>query len=263
MPLVFSVPVSLLMPLLRPASANQLSAPLAAPRAFGGGAGGKEDPASGPLAPAPSRRPPAPAPGPAQKPFATQARDTDFPRLRMVLKGVLYRSGSPSESGLSLICREGWKRVYSLYGERTTDHGPHNQAMMARGLDERRCEPLKGTSRVLEWRAATAKPHHSIPHILSDVRDTIRDPAQGPVLVHCWNGLHYAGMVSALALRQFCGLGPDAAEAYWRATANRGANYPSLVQHIRDFRPSAGLVLSPAERKRVCPNLNGLLSAQK
>ena len=53
--------------------------------------------------------------------------------------------------------------------------------------------------------------------------------------MHCWNGLHYARMVSALALRQFCGLTVEQAEAYWRANANRGANYPLIIANLQSF----------------------------
>ncbi len=189
------------------------------------------------------------------------AQEPDLPRLRPVLRGVLYRSGSPTEAGLQKMCRNGWKRVYSLYGERTTDHGPKNSAMIERGLDERRCE-VEGKERVLEWRSAPSSRMRSLPHIFEDIVSTVRDPSQGPVLVHCWNGLHYAGLVSAMALRQFCGLNADDAEAYWRANANKNANYPGLVRHVREFRPLPGYSLTAAERRRVCPTLrNGLVAS--
>lgn len=181
----------------------------------------------------------------------------------MVLEGALYRSGSPTEKGLGLLCREGWKRVYSLYGPRTTAHGPRNPAMLASGKDERSCSLGDGTRRVLEWRSGTAGRNHSIPRILRDVRESIRDPSQGPVLAHCWNGLHYAGMVAAMALRQFCDLSAPDAEAYWRATANRSAHYPHILQHIREFRPDSSLQLSAAERQRVCPDLSSLTVAHR
>ncbi len=193
----------------------------------------------------------------------THAREADFPRLKVVLKGALYRSGSPTEAGLALLCREGWKRVYSIYGSRTTAHGPRNQAMMARGKDERVCDGSDGRQRVLEWRSGTASRNHSIPLILRDVRESIRDPSQGPVLAHCWNGLHYAGMVSAMALRQFCGATAEEAVDYWRANANRGARYPRILEHIRAFRPEASLQLSAAERARVCPTLASLITARR
>lgn len=175
-----------------------------------------------------------------------------MPRLRVVLKDVLYRSGTPTEDGLEQMCKNGWKRVYSLYGDRTSAHGPRNQAMTARGYDERRCKAEAG-ARVLEWRSAPSSRQRSMPRILQDVVDAVRDGRQGPVLVHCWNGLHYAGMVSAMVLRQFCGLSGEEAEAYWWATTSGGQNYPNIVRHIREFQPLPGYSLTAAERDRVCP----------
>jgi hypothetical protein len=96
----------------------------------------------------------------------------------------------------------------------------------------------------------------NLPTIFRDIVDSIRNPDHGPILVHCWNGLHYAGMVSALALRQFCGLSADQAEAYWKANANRGANYPLIIDNLRRFKPIPDLALTVEEQQAVCPNLS-------
>ena len=84
----------------------------------------------------------------------------------------------------------------------------------------------------------------------------VRDPAQGPVLVHCWNGLHSAGMIAAMALRQFCGVSGEDAANYWLATTSHASAYPYMVDHIREFRPLQGYSLTAEERRRVCPDLN-------
>lgn len=180
--------------------------------------------------------------------------DDHLPRLRPVLRGALYRSGTPSEEALNYLCEAGWKRVYSLYGEYTTQTGPRNQNMLRHGRDRRVCS-ADGGQRAIEWRAAPSSRLRSLPAIFRDIVDSIRNPERGPVLIHCWNGLHYAGMVSALALRQFCGLSAEQAEAYWRANANRGANYPLIMANLRNFKPIADLTLTPEEQQSVCPNL--------
>lgn len=178
-----------------------------------------------------------------------------LPRLRPVLKGVLYRSGSPSEPALQQMCETGWKRVYSLYGEHTTHLGPRNSNMLRHGRDTRTCQGEQGP-RVLEWRPAPSSRMRNLPALFADILDSIRNPEKGPLLVHCWNGLHYAGMVSALALRQFCGLSAEDAEAYWRANANRGANYPLIIANFYQFKPIAGLQLTPEEQAAVCPDMS-------
>ncbi|HMU38933.1 MAG TPA: hypothetical protein PKE31_07955 [Pseudomonadota bacterium] len=177
-----------------------------------------------------------------------------LPRLRPVLRGVMYRSGTPSEAALSRLCERGWKRVYSLYGEHTTQTGPRNVSMIRTGRDVRSCQ-TDGSARLLEWRSAPSARLRTLPGILRDVLDSIRKPEKGPVLVHCWNGLHYAGMVSALALRQFCGFTGEQAEAYWRANANRGATYPVIIANLHSFKPIPGLSLTPKEQQTLCPDL--------
>lgn len=171
-----------------------------------------------------------------------------------MLRGVLYRSGTPSEEALTYLCESGWKRVYSLYGEFTTHLGPRNINMLRHGRDQRECVSAVGP-RQIEWRPAPSSRMRNLPAIFQDVIDSIRNPERGPVLVHCWNGLHYAGMVSALALRQFCGLSPQQAEAYWRANANRGANYPLIIANLYSFKPLPNLTLTPEEQQVFCPNL--------
>ena len=181
--------------------------------------------------------------------------EDQLPRLRPVLRGALYRSGTPSEEALTYLCESGWKRVYSLYGEFTTQLGPRNANMLRHGRDQRQCNAAAGP-RQIEWRPAPSSRMRNLPAIFQDVVDSIRNPEKGPVLVHCWNGLHYAGMVSALALRQFCGLSPQQAEAYWRANANRGANYPLIIANLYSFKPLPNLTLTPEEQQAHCPNLS-------
>ena len=178
-----------------------------------------------------------------------------LPRLRPVLKGALYRSGTPSDPALQALCESGWKRVYSLYGEHTTQTGPRNSSMLRHGRDIRTCQAESG-QRSLEWRSAPSSRMRNLPAIFADIIDSVRNPEHGPVLVHCWNGLHYAGMVSALALRQFCGLTVEQAEAYWRANANRGANYPLIIANLQSFKPIPDLMLTPEEQAAVCPDLS-------
>lgn len=179
-----------------------------------------------------------------------------LPRLRPVLKGALYRSGTPSDPALQALCESGWKRVYSLYGEHTTQTGPRNASMLRHGRDVRTCQAESGGQRSLEWRSAPSSRMRNLPAIFADIIDSVRNPDHGPVLVHCWNGLHYAGMVSALALRQFCGLTTEQAEAYWRANANRGANYPLIIANLQSFKPIPNLMLTPEEQAAVCPDLS-------
>jgi len=194
--------------------------------------------------------------GSRSEPMVTVEPLDHLPRLRPVLRGAMYRSGTPSEPALAHLCERGWKRVYSLYGEHTTQTGPRNSNMLRYGRDVRTCQS-DGSPRSIEWRSAPSARLRTLPNIFRDVLESIRSPDKGPVLVHCWNGLHYAGMVSALALRQFCGFSVEQAESYWRANANRGANYPLIIANIHSFKPMPELALTPAEQQALCPDVSG------
>ena len=61
---------------------------------------------------------------------------------------------------------------------------------------------------------------------------------------------------STRPLRQFCGFSAEQAESYWRANANRGANYPLIIANIHNFKPIAGLSLTPAEQQTLCPDVS-------
>ena len=76
------------------------------------------------------------------------------------------------------------------------------------------------------------------------------------MLVHCWNGLHYAGMVSALALRQFCGFSAEQAEAYWRTMPTAVPTIRSSSPNIHNFKPIAGLSPTAAEQQALCPDVS-------
>src|SRR3569832_2461965 len=109
-----------------------------------------------------------------------------LPRLRPVLKGALYRSGTPSDPALQALCESGWKRVYSLYGEHTTQTGPRNASMLRHGRDVRTCQSESGGQRNLEKHTTPTNQKHNQPTNNADIIDSVRNPDHGPVLVHCW-----------------------------------------------------------------------------
>ena len=121
--------------------------------------------------------------------------------LRVVLRGVLYRSGSPSDTAMTQLCLGGWQRVYSLYGDRTTMRGPRNAAMVEHGIDERRCETPAGERR-LPWQPALAAARpKTLPLIFKDVVAAVRDPAQGR------DGIPGQRDLARLAAEAGCGAG--------------------------------------------------------
>lgn len=93
--------------------------------------------------------------------------------------------------------------------------------------------------------------------ILEMVHTSITQPESGPVYLHCWNGWHQSGYVSAVVLRQFCGLSGDEAVYYWNNntdTWNKG--YARIKTAIRDFKPYDDLPISNSLKAAVCPCLD-------
>jgi outer membrane protein OmpA-like peptidoglycan-associated protein len=76
----------------------------------------------------------------------------------------------------------------------------------------------------------------------------------GPVYLHCWNGWHQSGYVSAVILKQFCGFDDTKSVHYWEDCAdNWTRGYDRIRNSIRDFKPKAGYQISEEIRDAICP----------
>lgn len=176
--------------------------------------------------------------------------DAALPRYKAVIPSILYKSGSPTEEGLQWLCQSGFRRAYSIYGARTTQYGPRNEAMLVRGYDERRCVGPDGIQRTLEWRSAATRGR--IPMLLEAIHQAIQAPDGGPILVHCWGGRHYSVLVATLALKQFCGYSNEQAVAYLNEVSDNAHRFPQLQQAVESFRGYARLRITPQQRKKFC-----------
>lgn len=72
--------------------------------------------------------------------------------------------------------------------------------------------------------------------------------------MHCWNGWHASGLVSSLALRQFCDMSGKDAVAYWNQNTdgNNGSGYDSIRQRIIDFKPLSQYKITDKEKRLIC-----------
>jgi hypothetical protein len=177
--------------------------------------------------------------------------------FREVIKGVMFRGGANNifhrdhtrpnanplpDDGLQNLCEEGFKNAVYLYTTNYSSAPPRVSCNSIRGPNELNYRQLSFSSKYKE--------------ILQLVHAAILDPAQGPVFVHCWNGWHAAGMLSAMAFRQFCGWSGDKAVAYWvrNTDGTDDGAYESIKRRIRDFQPYPEMLLDAATQARVCPN---------
>jgi hypothetical protein len=166
--------------------------------------------------------------------------------VRPVLTGVLYRAGfkggDKGRTGLSSgqrqeLCDNGFS------GARYIDFGKNTS------FGTTRC----GAGAMSYAPGSSTKPHD----VMVQLHDIIRNPGQGPMLVHCMWGVHSSGAISAMALVQFCGWSEDRAKAYWNEARN-GADCSGgcdawIDKHFNTFAVDDALALTPAERAAICP----------
>lgn len=182
--------------------------------------------------------------------------------FRAVLSGAVYRGGAnnafnrngvrhnsnplPTE-GLKNLCEEGFDHALYLYPTRF-DTAPKTVSCFktkdgsANTLRYTQISPLAGE--------ASAK---SILKIINDRLNSSN--AAHPLYVHCWNGWHASGFISALTLRQFCGVSAEDAVAYWNKNTdgvNKGASYDKIRARLRAFKPYPEFSISKTLQSQLC-----------
>jgi hypothetical protein len=177
--------------------------------------------------------------------------------FREVLKGVLFRGGANNAynehgrrntkyplptNGLDNLCEEGFKTVVYLY--------PTNYDKAPKDLH---CRSIRGSNHMNYPQIRISK----VRVLLETIFTAIKDSEMGPVYMHCWNGWHASGYISALSLRQFCGVSGSDAVAYWiRNTDNNdGPEYDDHKRKIASFVPYTDLMIDTTTQRKICPQL--------
>jgi len=182
--------------------------------------------------------------------------------FRAVLSGVVYRGGANNyynklgkrgnsnpltDLGLRNLCEEGFGTAIYLYSKNyesapkstscTTVYGAHD------ALEYKQESPLTADGDAVE-----------ILNIIHARLTSVSDPQ--PIYLHCWNGWHASGFISALTLRQFCGWSGDQAVAYWDQNTdghNKESKFQGIRDRIRSFQPDPQLPIDAKLRTKICP----------
>ena len=182
---------------------------------------------------------------------ATDAQGGNFSGLRAfkpVLDRVLYRGGGPGgkvslrTNQLQALCQNGFSSAGYLYPDNF--NSPTQVNCGAQNLEYR----------VVGFRAAGAE--QTLRAIYNIIKSQSTANPQGPMFLHCWNGWHASGEISAYALRQFCNMSGDEAARYWAQNIGDQGNlskYGSIQNRIRNFNKISSLEITDAERARICP----------
>lgn len=179
--------------------------------------------------------------------------------FRVVLRGILYRGGANNvynkykkrdnknplqDEALKNLCEEGFKSSIYLY---TT-----NFSTAAKSVS---CRNFENQDNALKYQQITGLDEKNTDVFLEAFYKAIKGQGAKPIYLHCWNGWHASGLISTLALRQFCKMDADTAVQYWiENTDGNSDGYDSIKTRIRNFVPRSQFQISEMERREICLN---------
>ncbi|HAB89529.1 MAG TPA: hypothetical protein DCF84_03255 [Bacteroidetes bacterium] len=119
---------------------------------------------------------------------------------------------------------------------------------------------MRGSSgHVMDYYQISGNSKDDMRSLLEMTHESIMNPDQGPLYLHCWNGWHQSGYVSAVLLRQFCGLSAEEGLQYWNNNTDTYNNgYTRIKNAIQDFQPYQDLKVSGQVQKEICPCMNSM-----
>ncbi|MBN9523676.1 tyrosine-protein phosphatase [bacterium] len=163
---------------------------------------------------------------------------THLRNFRAVRPGVLYRSGQLSPTGLDLVLRAYQIRtVVTLRTVRDPGH-PYPDAWEAAACAARGARHVRILPR--SWLSDET----GVPPAAVAVREFLAvmdDPANHPVLVHCFAGVHRTGTLAAVFRVEFEGWDADAAIAELeKGGFAPGAARRPIDAFVRGYRRQAG-----------------------
>lgn len=175
--------------------------------------------------------------------------------MRTILYGIAYRGGANNfyhktnkrdnhnplpEDGLQNLANEGFSKAVYLYSTNFSD--------------SKKCfvNPEAGDSLIYIQNSGNSR--QELKKIMLNVLDIIENPNKGPIYLHCWNGWHQSGYVSAAILMQFCNISNEEAYQYWLDNTD-GVNkgYENVKNQVKNFVPFKDIQISDSVRNVICP----------
>lgn len=178
--------------------------------------------------------------------------------FRVVLHGVFYRGGANNKyfdpprsntnplptKGLQNLCEDDFSGAIYLYSE--------NYKNAPKSI---KCKNTSHQDNTFTYHQNGPYNEADLNKILTLIYDRIKGKLSGPIYAHCWNGWHASGVISGIALKQFCGWSDAAAEKYWIAnTDGNSSGHESTKARLRKFKPLAKYQISKEEQALICPN---------
>ncbi|WP_155722490.1 hypothetical protein [Bdellovibrio bacteriovorus] len=175
--------------------------------------------------------------------------------FRVVLHGVMYRGGANNKYlstprnnvnplptvGLNNLCKEDFGASVYLYSE--------NYETAPRSVS---CQNTSHQSHTMQYKQYAAAGENEA--ILQMVYNRIKGKMNGPIYAHCWNGWHSSGLISGMALKQFCGWSNEKVDAYWvKNTDGNSSGFTTIRNRLKAFKPYVKFSITAAERAAICP----------
>ena len=182
--------------------------------------------------------------------------------LRPILHGVAYRGGANNyfhkenkrhnhnplpDDGVRNLCQEGFSASVYLY---------RNNFETAPPVDT--CACINGSWNQHNYYQFDYNNQEHIYQALKLVYNVATTDSLGPVYLHCWNGWHASGLLSALSLQQFCGFDKWEAINYWDLGtdgANNSPRYQVIREIIKNFEPYPDLMITDSLGNAICPEM--------
>ena len=174
--------------------------------------------------------------------------------MRTILYGVAYRGGANNfyhktdkrenhnplpVDALQNLCEQGFSSAVYLY---STNFSGSEKSFISRNSPD-----------TLQYIQNSGSNLKDLKKIMLMVKNVIDKPNLGPVYLHCWNGWHQSGYVSAAILMQFCKYSNNEAYKYWMDNTD-GVNkgYENVKNLVKTFKPFPDISISDEIRKEIC-----------
>ena len=180
--------------------------------------------------------------------------------MRPILHGVAYRGGANNYyhlsdkrhnhnpiplDGMTNLCKEGFSKGVYLYRE-NFNNSPVGDT----------CSCSNNSWNNFEYYQKDYFDDKHVKDMLEMTYQSATMDSVGPIYLHCWNGWHASGYISAVILKQFCGYSNWDAVNYWDLGTD-GANTSPRYQHqrerIKEFTPYKEFMISDSLQDCLCP----------
>jgi LysM repeat protein len=178
--------------------------------------------------------------------------------FRVVLYDLVYRGG-----GNNLHLKDTIPKYYlwnpmPLYGLRQLQDVGFDKAVYLYSYNfeywypEKRLDSLNAEG--FDYVCEPSVGDEYLPKYFSDVVERANDTTMGMMYIHCWNGWHQSGLLSAYTLMQFCDYSNSEALKYWeRCTDGNYKGFATVKRKIREYKRYADYSFTDEQKKKYCP----------